>query len=54
VSLSRSLKSVMPRVVNPIIVIGAIACATPAAALAQPPDPCHSAPIAAGASALER
>jgi hypothetical protein len=53
-SLSRSLKRVLPRVVNAIVVIGAIACATPAAALAQPPGPCHSAPIAASASAASR
>jgi hypothetical protein len=53
-SLSADLKSVMPRVVNAVIVTAVLACATPFAALAAPPDPCHSAPIAPSASAAAR
>jgi hypothetical protein len=39
---SRNLKRLTPRVVSAIIVTAVIACASPIAAFAQPPDPCHS------------
>jgi hypothetical protein len=39
--LSRNRKRLTPRVVSAIIVTGVIACASPIAAFAQPPDPCH-------------
>lgn len=48
-SLSRNLRSLTPRVVSAIIVTGVIACASPVAAFAQPPDPCHSTSISATA-----
>jgi hypothetical protein len=41
--LSRNLKRLTPRVLSALIVAGVIACASPIAAFAQPPDPCHSA-----------
>jgi hypothetical protein len=53
-SLSGNFKSLMPRVGNAIIVTGIIACANPIAALAQPPDPCHSAAAATSPSAAAR
>jgi hypothetical protein len=54
-SSSANLKNAMPRIVSAIIVTAAIACATPVAALAAPPDPCHSfTPIATSASATAR
>lgn len=43
----RSLKRLMPRVVGAVAATGVIACATPIAAFAQPPDPCHSTAITA-------
>lgn len=46
-SLSRNLKRLTPRVVSAIIVTGLITCASPIAAFAQPPDPCHSTAISA-------
>ena len=45
--LSRNLKRLTPRVVSVIIVTGVIACASPIAAFAQPPDPCHSTALRA-------
>ncbi len=44
-SLSRNLRRLTPRVVSAIIVTGVIACASPVAAFAQPPDPCHCTAI---------
>ncbi len=49
-ALSRNLKRLTPRVVSAIIVTGVIACASPIAAFAQPPDPCHSTAISADSS----
>jgi hypothetical protein len=46
-SLARNLKRLTPRIVSAIIVTGVIACASPIAAFAQPPDPCHPTAISA-------
>jgi hypothetical protein len=46
-SLARNLKRHTPRAVSAIIVTAAIAYASPIAAVAQPPDPCHSTAISA-------
>ena len=46
-SLFQDLKRLTPRVVSAIIVTGVIACASPIAAFAQPPDPCHSTAMSA-------
>jgi hypothetical protein len=46
-SMSRNLTRLIARVVGAIIVTGVIACASPIAAFAQPPDPCHSTAISA-------
>jgi hypothetical protein len=44
---SQNLKRLTPRVFSAIIVTWVIACASPIAAFAQPPDPCHSTAISA-------
>ena len=45
--MSRNLKRLIPRVAGAVIVTGVIACASPIAAFAQPPDPCHPTPSSA-------
>jgi len=49
-SLSRNLRKLISRVASAIIVTGIIVCASPIAAFAQPPDPCHSTPVSAEGS----
>jgi hypothetical protein len=52
-SLAANRRKAVRNLVNATVLAGVIACAIPAASLAQPPDPCHSVPTA-NASAAAR